>query len=78
MLRTPGPGFSKHLKFVFCSNLLSKKNSNLYIFIKKYTTALKSLDVEHWMLLFDINIYSNWLIFRKLLFFYKEILNLSM
>ena len=29
----------------FCSNLLSKKDSNLHIFIKKYVTALKSIYV---------------------------------
>ena len=35
----------------FCNNLLSKKNSNLYNFMKKY--ALKFHDVMQWMFLFN-------------------------
>ena len=37
---------------------LSKKISNLYIFVEKYIAALKSIDVIHRMLLLNINIYS--------------------
>ena len=39
----PGPGFSKVLKLHFVE-WESEKNSNRSIFIKKYVTALKSID----------------------------------